>query len=63
MALPSVLALLGGLAAAALVRWDPSGQLWGNQSQRRTRPIEEVAAELDRLAASSPASAGERSTF
>jgi hypothetical protein len=46
MALPTSWALLGGLAAAALVRWEPSGRLWGS-TQRRVRPIEEVAAELD----------------
>jgi hypothetical protein len=63
LALPSAWALLGGLAAAALVRWEPSGRLWGAQAQRRVRPIEEVAAELDAQGASAPSAAGERSTF
>jgi hypothetical protein len=61
LALPTWLALLGGLAAAALVRWEPSGRLWGTQAQRRVRPIEEVAAELDAQAASASSPAGERS--
>jgi hypothetical protein len=60
MALPSYLALLGGLAAAVLVRWEPSGRLWATQPQRRVRPIEEVAAELDGHAAPAPSPAGER---
>ncbi len=60
-ALPTVLALLGGLAAAALVRWDPSGRLWGAQAQRRVRPIEDVAAELDGQGAGAPSAGAERS--
>jgi hypothetical protein len=61
LALPTWLALLGGLAAAALVRWEPSGRLWGTQAQRRVRPIEEVAAELDAQGTSASSAAGERS--
>lgn len=61
LALPSAWALVGGFAAAALVRWEPSGRLWGAQAQRRVRPIEEVAAELDGQAAPAPSSAGGRS--
>ena len=60
LALPTSWALLGGLAAAALVRWEPSGRLWGAQTQRRVRPIEEVAAELNAQNAPAPSSAGER---
>ena len=60
LALPTSWALLGGLAAAALVRWEPSGRLWGAQTQRRVRPIEEVAAALDAQNAPAPSSAGER---
>jgi hypothetical protein len=63
LALPTSWAILGGLGAAALVRWEPSGRLWGQQAQRRIRPIEEVAAELDGQAAPGAASAGERSRF
>ena len=63
MALPSAWALLGGVAAAALVRWEPSGRLWGTQAQRRVRPIEEVAAELDAQGASAAPAVRERSTF
>ena len=59
MALPTSWALLGGLAAAALVRWEPSGRLWGS-TQRRVRPIEEVAAELDAQAGTSATPARER---
>jgi hypothetical protein len=58
MALPTSWALLGGLAAAALVRWEPSGRLW--DTTRRVRPIEEVAAELDAQAGTSATPARER---
>ena len=61
LALPTPWALLGGLAAAALVRWEPSGRLWGAQTQRRVRPIEDVAAELDSQGATASPAAGERS--
>src|SRR5919107_1522003 len=60
LALPSALAMLGGLAAAALVRWEPSGRLWGVQATRRVRPIEEVAAELDAQTGASASAARER---
>ena len=60
LALPSAWALLGGLAAAALVRWEPSGRLWDQQAQRRVRPIDEVAAELDAQTAPARSAAGER---
>ncbi len=60
LALPTVLALLGGLAAAALVRWEPSGRLWGARDQRRVRPIGDVAAELDAQGAGAATAAGER---
>ena len=60
MALPTFLAPLGGVAAAALVRWEPSGRLWGVKPTRRVRPIEEVAAELDAQAAPAGAHARER---
>ncbi|HET9852344.1 MAG TPA: hypothetical protein VFP56_07545 [Candidatus Limnocylindrales bacterium] len=59
LALPTSIALLGGLAAAALVRWEPSGRLWGT-TQRRVRPIEEVAAELDAQAGTAATPARER---
>ena len=61
LALPTSWALLGGLTAAAIVRWEPSGRLWGQQPVRRIRPIEEVAAELDAHGAPGSAAAGERS--
>jgi hypothetical protein len=48
LALPSSLAMVGGIAIAMIVWFDPSGRLWGKaKPQRRVRPIEEVAAELD----------------
>lgn len=62
LGLPTSWALLGGLVAAALVRWDPSGRLWGTKPVRRIRPIEEVAAELDGQAGSAIPAAGERTT-
>ena len=45
--LPTSWGLLGGLVVAAVIRWEPSGRLWGTASSRRVRPIEELAAELD----------------
>jgi hypothetical protein len=59
--LPSSWALLGGLVAAAIVRWEPTGRLWGTQPARRIRPIEEVAAELDGQTGSATSPAGGRS--
>ena len=48
LALPSSLALVGGIATAMIVWFDPTGRLWGQaKPTRRVRPIEEVAAELD----------------
>ena len=47
--LPSILALALGLSFAAIVRWDPTGLLWSRSATgRRIRPINEVAAELDK---------------
>ena len=51
--LPPALALLPGIVLAVLVRWDPTGQIWsrsvtGKRIVRTVRPINEVAAELDR---------------
>jgi hypothetical protein len=60
LALPSVFALVGGIAAAALVRWDPSGRLWGAEAGRRVRQADELAAELDTQDASGAAATGER---
>ena len=58
--LPTSWALLGGVATAAVVRWDPMGLLWTRPAAtRRVRPIEELAAELDARAAA-PGTAGER---
>ena len=48
LALPSPLAMVGGIAVATIVWFDPSGRMWGQaKPTRRVRPIEEVAAELD----------------
>lgn len=47
--LPSELGMLVGAVVAALVDWDPAGWIWAKQPpRRRVRPIDEVAAELDR---------------
>lgn len=51
--LPTALALLPGIVLAVLVRWDPTGQIWsrsitGKRIVRTVRPINEVAAELDK---------------
>jgi len=63
LGLPSSWALLAGLVTAAVVRWEPSGRLWGVQPTRRIRPIEEVAAGLDGQAGVASPAAGERTTF
>jgi hypothetical protein len=60
LALPTWLAVAGGLGAAALVRWEPSGRLWRTQDQRRVRSIEHVAAQLDAQSATASSAAGER---
>jgi hypothetical protein len=50
--LPSVMAFVPGILMAGLVRWDPAGLLWSRPAtQRRVRPINELADELDRKAA------------
>ena len=57
MGLPSLLALVPGVLIAGLVRWDPAGMLWTRRTTtRRVRPINEVAAELDRQAGAPAAS-------
>ena len=63
LGLPTSWALLAGLVTAAVVRWEPSGRLWGAKPTRRIRPIEEVAAELDGQAGVGSPAAGERSIF
>jgi hypothetical protein len=61
LALPSAVALVGAIAAAMIVWFDPSGRLWARQAPgRRIRPIEEVAAELDSRATGVPAEVVER---
>ncbi len=58
MGLPSLLAFVPGVLIAGLVRWDPTGLLWTRPAaQRRVRPINELADELDRQAAAPPAMA------
>ena len=60
MGLPSSLALVGGIATAMAVWFDPTGRIWGRAPQRRVRPIEEVAAELDQRARGAGVEAAER---
>ena len=60
LSLPTILAVGGGVAAAAAVRWEPSGRLWGVQQTRRVRPIDDVAAELDVQAGTVASPVGER---
>ena len=51
--LPSELGMVVGAVVAALVDWDPKGWIWAKPApKRRIRPINEVAAELDRNAGS-----------
>lgn len=58
-ALPPNLGIVVGILVAGLVWWDPRGRIWGPKpaTQRRVRPINEVAAELDRNAAAGAAEA------
>ena len=47
--LPGDLGAVVGAVVAGLVRWDPAGWIWTRPvAKRRVRPINEVAAELDR---------------
>jgi len=47
--LPWLLSFTPGIVMAVLVRWDPTGIFWSRSATgRRIRPINEVAAELDR---------------
>ena len=58
--LPSELGMVVGAVVAALIDWDPKGWIWAKQAPaRRVRPINEVAAELDR-ASGAPAGEAER---
>ena len=46
--LPTVLAFAPGIVMAVVVRWDPTGIFWSrSRTERRIRPINEFAAELD----------------
>lgn len=57
--LPSELGMIVGAVIAALIDWDPKGWIWAKQPpKRRVRPINEVAAELDRNAGT-PSAEGE----
>ena len=58
--MPSNLGIVVGVVIAGLVWWDPAGWIWvRSATQRRVRPINEVAAELDR-AAQAPTADAER---
>lgn len=58
--MPSDLGVVVGAVVAGLVRWDPAGWIWAKPApQRRVRPINQVAAELDR-AANAPVADTER---
>jgi hypothetical protein len=49
--LPADLGAVVGAVLAGLIRWDPAGWIWFRPTtRRRIRPINEVAAELDRNA-------------
>lgn len=59
--MPQAVAVVGGLAVAMFVWFDPSGRLWGRApQQRRIRPADEVAAELDEQAARGSREAAEQ---
>lgn len=58
LGMPSDLGIAVGAVVAGLVWWDPAGWMWARQRvNRRVRPINEVAAELDRKAGSAVADA------
>lgn len=60
--MPSSLGIGVGAVVAGLVWWDPAGWIWARPTaQRRVRPINEVAAELER-AKQAPATDAERIT-
>ena len=47
--MPADLGIAVGVVVAGLVRWDPLGWIWAKPATtRRVRPINDVAAELDR---------------
>lgn len=57
--LPGDLGAVVGAVVAGLVRWDPAGWIWTRPVvRRRVRPINEVAAELDRKAGAPNAEVG-----
>jgi hypothetical protein len=62
MSLPWFLAFVPGIVLALLVRWDPTGLFWSRPgTDRPGRPINDVAAELDRAnERQSPAEAQQR---
>ena len=60
--MPADLGIVVGAVLAGLVRWDPAGWIWAKPApQRRIRPINDVAAELERHAGA-PAAEAERLT-
>jgi hypothetical protein len=49
--MPADLGIVVGVVIAGLIRWDPAGWIWAKPgTTRRVRPINDVAAELDRNA-------------
>ena len=59
--LPADLGAVVGAVLAGLVRWDPAGWIWTRPvPKRRVRPINEVAAELERNATPGVAAEAER---
>jgi hypothetical protein len=47
--MPADLGIAVGVVVAGLIRWDPAGWIWAKPATtRRVRPINDVAAELDR---------------
>ena len=56
--MPSNLGIAVGVVVAGLVWWDPAGWIWTRPTaKRRVRPINDVAAELERNAAAPSADA------
>lgn len=55
--MPNSLGMGVGAVLAGLVWWDPAGWIWVKPAQRRIRPINDVAAELERNAGAPSADA------
>jgi hypothetical protein len=63
LGMPLALALVPGIAVAALVRWDPMGLFWPVTDERRVRPINEFADDLEKNAPAPAAGDADRTSL